>query len=173
MATATTKLSLDSKRIHRQLGRLTTPGALAAFMLARLPLALAAGVRLDQADERNCVASLPGGWRTRNPFGTTYWAAQGMAAELATGVHGMVYCQAAPVPVRMILAGCEGQFTRGCRGRSRYVVDQGDQIRESIERTLATGESLRCPVPVIGYDSEDKQVSEWIFTWAFKARLKK
>ena len=70
--------------------RMLSPWGLRAYMLARLPLALAAGLRVDVLDERACSVSLPGGWRTRNPFGSTYFAAQTMAAEMSTGAPALL-----------------------------------------------------------------------------------
>lgn len=166
-------LALDDAKIAKGMSRMKIPGALHTFSLAKLPLSVAAGLRIDTLDDRECVVSLPGGWRTRNPFGSMYWAAQGMAAEMATGVHGLLYSQAAPVPVRMILSGCEGSFTRMLKGRGRFVFDEADEVRAVIERTLATGEALECATTVKGYDPAGEEVSSWTFTWAFRAKLKR
>lgn len=164
------KLSLDDARIDKALRQMRNPLALLGFNALKMPLGLAAGLKIDHIDARSCTTSMPGGWRTQNPFGSTYWAAQGMAAELATGVHGYVLTQAAPVPVRMILSGCHGEFTRMCKGRSTYVFEQGDAVRARIEETLETGASLTCDTEVVGYDPGGEQVSRWTFTWAFRAR---
>lgn len=163
---------LDDKKIDQGLSTLRRPLVIAGFMGAKMPLGLAAGLRVDTIDRTSCTVSLPGGWRTQNPFGSMYWAAQGMAAEMATGLHGYVLTQAAPVPVRMILAGCEGSFSRMCKGRGSFVFDQGDRVIEAIEQTLVTGESLTCPTEVIGYDPGGEEVSRWTFTWSFRARRK-
>jgi hypothetical protein len=162
---------LDPARIERGLSTIRRPLALWGFNLAKMPMGLAAGLRLDHIDATSCTVSLPGGWRTQNPFGSMYWAAQGMAAEMATGVHGYVLTQAAPVPVRMILAGCQGEFTRMCKGRGRFEFKQGDLVRAQLEQTLRTGESVKCETEVIGYDPAGEQVSRWLFTWAFRAKL--
>ena len=54
-----------------------------------------AGLRVERLDAEVCVVRMPGGWRTRNPFRSTYWAAQGMAGEMSTGVMGFLMTQAA------------------------------------------------------------------------------
>jgi len=94
-----------------------------------------------------------------------------MAAEMATGLHGFVLCEAAPVKVRMILAGCQGTFTHMCKGRGTFSFDQGDRVLEAIESTLRSGESVSVPVDVIGHDAQGTEVSRWVFTWSFRARL--
>ncbi len=165
-------LALDPAKIDAGLRRIQAPLALTAFMAAKMPLGIPAGLRIDRVDRASCTASLPGGWRTQNPFGSMYWAAQGMAAELATGLHGFILCSAAPVPVRMILAGCEGSFGRMCKGRGRFVFSNGQLVEDTILKTLASGESVLCPTEVIGYDLGGEEVSRWTFTWNFRAKLK-
>jgi hypothetical protein len=164
---------LDPARIERGLTTIQRPLALWGFNLVKMPLGLAAGLRIDTIDASSCTVSLPGGWRTQNPFGSMYWAAQGMAAEMATGIHGYVLTQAAPSPVRMILAGCKGEFTRMCKGRGTFVFSQGEHVRAHIEQTLQSGASVNCDTEVLGYDPSGAEVSRWTFTWAFRARLGK
>ena len=141
------------------------------FMAAKMPLGLAAGLRVGDLDAAKCTIVLPGGWRTQNPFGSTYWAAQGMAAELASGLHPFVYAQGATVPVRMILARCAGEFVRMCKTDARFEFHQGELIENAIRSTLSSGENVDCVTEVLGYDAGNELVSRWSFTWAFRAKL--
>lgn len=162
--------TLDDARVAQGFVRLRSRAQMAAFMGWKMPLGLAAGLRVDAIDLNSCVVSMPGGWRTQNPFGSTYWAAQGMAAEMATGLHAYVMSASAPSKVGMILAGCEGGFSKMCKGRSTYRFDQGGQVREAIESTLASGERVSCPVEVVGFDPVGDEISRWTFTWSFRAK---
>lgn len=163
-------VGLDEAKLDAGLRRLRNPMTLVGFQGWKMPLGLAAGLRVDAIDRTSCRVSLPGGWRTQNPFGSMYWAAQGMAAEMATGLHGYVLTSSAPVPVRMILARCEGSFSRMCKGRGTFVFDQGERVIEVIGETLATGASIEAPCEVVGYDPSGEEVSRWVFTWSFRAR---
>ena len=60
------------------------------YLWRMLPLAAFAGLRITRFDAEACTVTLPGGWRTRNPFASTYFAAQAMAAEMSTGAPGLV-----------------------------------------------------------------------------------
>src|SRR3974390_244448 len=62
----------------------------AGYMWAKLPLGAFSGMRLKQLDDQVCRVTLPGGWRTQNPFRSTYFAAQCMAAEMSTGAPALV-----------------------------------------------------------------------------------
>ena len=59
--------------------RMTNPLLLKGFMLAKLPLALFAGLRVRELSDHRCVVTVPYGWRSTNPFRSTYFAALSMA----------------------------------------------------------------------------------------------
>ena len=162
---------LDPTVYARTLARLRSPVAMFGFSLWSMPLAVFTGLRVEELTEARCVVSLPFGWRTQNPFRSMHWAAQGIAAELATALHASASIRAAPVPVRMILARSEAQFTRMCRGRARYVFEQVGAVREALERTLASGASVNVATHVTGYDPDGEVISTWVFEWSFRARL--
>ena len=63
----------------------TNPIGIRAMLWAKLPLAAFAGLRLRKLDDTGAQVSLPAGWKTQNPFRSTYFAAQAMAAEMSTG----------------------------------------------------------------------------------------
>src|ERR1700710_2398497 len=79
--------------------RLKSPLQFRAYMLAKLPLALFAGLRVRELDAGRCAVSVPSGWRSTTPFRSTYFAALSMAAEMTTGALAMMATQLAPQPV--------------------------------------------------------------------------
>ena len=136
-----------------------------------LPLASIAGVRIDAIDSNSTVVSLPGGWRTQNPFRSTYWAAQGMAAEMSTGLIPLAYVKSAPVPIRMILSGTSARFVKMCQGRSVFRHNAGSAVQEAMAETIKSGQSVECELSSVGYDEIGDVVSDWCFIWSFRARL--
>ena len=81
-----------------------------------LPLAAFAGLRITRLDEHACSVRLPGGWRTRNPFGSTYFAAQAMAAEMSTGAPGLALREDAPRSVSMLPVGVRASYLKRLTG---------------------------------------------------------
>jgi hypothetical protein len=136
-----------------------------------MPLGSFAGLRITDVNSNRCVVTLPGGWRTQNPFKSTYWAAQGMAAEMASGVIPMAYVRAADVPIRMILAGVSGDFIKMCKSHSTFTCDVGDLVESAMRKTLQSGQSVTCELKSTGYDAMGDVVSDWTFLWSFRARL--
>src|SRR6478672_235917 len=83
--------------------RMLSPFLMRGYMLAKLPLALVAGLRVRELDRERCVVTVPYGWRTRNPFRSTYFAALSMAAEMSTGALAMMATQLAGRPVALLI----------------------------------------------------------------------
>ena len=55
-------------------------------MLFKLPLAYLGGVRVVSIEKETAIVNITNKWMNQNPFKSMFWAAQGMAAEMATGV---------------------------------------------------------------------------------------
>jgi len=132
-----------------------------------MPAARFAGLRMDNLDEISCVTSIPGGWRSQNPFKTMYWAVQGMGAELATGAAPFAMSRAMPEKLRMFVVGTEATFTKRAKGRISFTCEDVRAAREAIDLSASTGESVDCDMRSIGTDSSGDIVSEWVFKWNF------
>jgi Domain of unknown function (DUF4442) len=140
------------------------------WRLGRLPLAAAAGVRVVSLDDTGAVVRLPGGWRTRNPFGSTYFAAQSMAAEMSTGAPLLALAAGAPEPLTVLVVGLEARFVKKLVGVGSFTCADGAAMRSAVERVAAGGEAERLPVRSVGRDSTEEVVSEWTITWLVKKR---
>jgi hypothetical protein len=150
--------------------RLLDPWSFRAYLWRHLPLAACAGLRLQQLDAAGCTVGLPGGWRTQNPFGSTYFAAQVMAAEMATGAPAMVLVQGAPASVSMLLRGIEAVFTRRILGPSSFAFADLPGIEAAVARAQASGESEAYVGRAVGRGPEGEPASEFRVTWSFKRR---
>ena len=122
---------------------------------------------MDNLDDTSCVTSIPGGWRSQNPFKTMYWAVQGMGAELATGAAPFAMSRAMPEKLRMFVVGTEATFTKRAKGRISVTCEDVRAAREAIDLSASTGESVDCDMRSIGTDSSGDIVSEWVFKWNF------
>tara|TARA_A200000159_G_C7166205_1_gene273419 strand:- start:169 stop:669 length:501 start_codon:yes stop_codon:yes gene_type:complete len=137
------------------------------FTVLTMPAAWFAGLRLDNIDDRACGTSLPGGWRTQNPFKTMYWAVQGMGAELATGAVPFAISRSMSEKLRMFVVGTEAKFVKRAKGRIKFTCDETMKAREAIEESMKTGEPIEIDLRSVGRDDSGEVVSEWIFRWNF------
>ncbi|MEM6455231.1 MAG: DUF4442 domain-containing protein [Acidobacteriota bacterium] len=153
--------------------QLTNPWQLRLFMLTKLPLALIAGLRVHRLDAQTSVTSVPYRWLTTNPFRSTYFAAQAMAAELATGILPTLAVEAAkPDRVAMLIVGMEAQFVKKATGRTFFTCDMGDAFFAAVERACTTGEAQTVAAETIGRDADGNEISRFTFTWSFKKRTR-
>ena len=66
------------------------------FTLLRLPSVWLCGIRVTLLEQSFCEAKVKHRWINQNPFNSMFWAVQGMAAELTTGmllmqeIHGLL-----------------------------------------------------------------------------------
>lgn len=123
-----------------------------------------------RVDDSGAVARLPGGWRTRNPFGSTYFAAQAMAAEMSTGAPLLVLAAGAREPVKVLVVGIEAQFVKKLVGPGLFVCTEGGTLRAVVDRVASGGEAERIGVRSTGRDAHGDVVSEWTISWMVKRR---
>ena len=160
-------MPIDESKLSAEYKGLQGPVKFRLFSLVSMPSARFAGVRLDRIDDEACITSIPGGWRSQNPFRTVYWAAQGMSAELATGAPPFAMSRAMSEKLRMFVVGTEATFTKRAKGRITFTCDEVSAARNAIEQSRVSGESVECDLRSIGRDSSGGVVSEWVFKWNF------
>ena len=99
----------------------TNPLGIRALLWSKLPLAAFAGLRVRRLDETGAEVSLPAGWKTQNPFGSTYFAAQAMAAEMSTGAPALWFIEQSGEKVSSLVTGISAKFTKKATSEARFV----------------------------------------------------
>lgn len=144
-----------------------------AWQWKTLPLAAFAGMRVRSLDEASCTVALPGGWRTQNPFRSTYFAAQAMAAEMSTGAPAMVLLAGAPASVAMLVTGFRAVYKKKIVGESLYTFSGVAAMRAAIDEA-AGGDAPRVFVArTQARDATGDLCSEFEVDWSFKRRAKR
>jgi hypothetical protein len=156
-----------SERLRRQV---LHPWSFWLFQWKTLPLAAAAGLRVRTLDEARCTVSLPGGWRTQNPFRSTYFGAQAMAAEMSTGAPAMVLVGGASASVAMLVREVQGTFVKKIVGPSVFTFEDVASLHAAIERAAASGEAETFVARSIGTTTDGTVAAEFEITWSFKRR---
>ncbi|HXU30707.1 MAG TPA: DUF4442 domain-containing protein [Thermoanaerobaculia bacterium] len=159
----------DSKFLRRARSRLL----MRLFFLGKLPLALFAGLRIEEITAERCAVSVPYGWRSTNPFRSTYFAALAMAAELSTGALAMAAVEASPVPVALLIVGLEAAFEKKAAARTTFTCLAGAEIAATVARAIATGEPQTVRAETIGRLPDGTVAARFAFTWSFKKRAAK
>lgn len=140
------------------------------FMLAKLPLGLFAGLRIKTLERDRCQTTVPYGWRSTNPFQSTYFAAQAMAAELSTGALASLAVDSAPESVAYLIVDIEGTFGKKATSLATFTCEEGERLFAAVAETLVTGEPATAKVETVGRLADGTEVSRFAFTWSFKKR---
>lgn len=143
------------------------------FLLTKLPAAFISGVRVREANEKKCIASVPYKWLSQNPFRSTYFACLSMAAELSTGTLAMAHLYKTDPPVSMLVVKVESEYFKKATGRTYFTCEDGGLFEKAITDTISNGEPTSVKAKSIGRNKEGDVIAEFYVTWSFKARSKK
>ena len=150
--------------------RITNRFLFSLWMFAKLPAALFAGVALRAIDERRCVTTAPYGWRSQNPFRSTYFAVQAMAAELSTGALVLFAAEDQGVPFSTLIVDMRATFGKKAAGLATFTCEGGDAVFAALREAKATGEARSVTLETVGRLADGAEVSRFWFTWSVKAR---
>lgn len=150
--------------------RVLSPLGFRVFLWRQLPLAAFAGLRLRSLDEGGCTVILRGGWRTQNPFRSTYFAAQAMAAEMSTGAPALVLVQGCEARVSLLVTEVRARYTKKIAGESQFTFREIGEMAGTVERAARTGEPATYVARSIGRNETGEVASEFEVTWSFKRK---
>lgn len=150
--------------------RMTSPLLLPLGLLARLPAAFFCGVRLCELTPERCTTTVPYGWRSQNPFRSTYFAAQAMAAEMSTGALVLLAAEDAGTPFSTLILGMQSTFGKKATSLATFTCEDGAAVFDAVRAALATGEPKTVTLSTVGRLADGTEVSRFAFTWSVKAR---
>ncbi|WP_333808525.1 DUF4442 domain-containing protein [Flavobacterium sp.] len=147
-----------------------TPSKLNAFMFFKLPSAFWSGVRVKSISSEVCEVTVKHRWFNQNPFNSMYFAVQAMAAEFTTGALVMLQIKQSGKSISMLVAQNKSIFTKKATGRIIFTCNQGNLIKDTIQKAIDTHEGQTIWLTSIGKNEKDEQVSEMQFQWTIKVR---
>lgn len=173
-AAAVPALSADeAARVERVARDFRSPMKLRAYFSAKLPLALFAGLKVRELTAGRCAVDVPYGWRTTNPFRSTYFAAQSMAAELSTGALVMLAVQSSREPVSMLVANMSASFEKKASDTLTFTCEDGADAFAAVRETLRTGEGVTVPMKTVGRLPDGTVAATFEFVWTMKKKAPK
>jgi hypothetical protein len=150
--------------------QLTHPLKGKLFLLLKLPAAFFSGVRIQSITEEQCVVTVPYKWFSQNPFRSTYFACLAMAAEMTTGVLGLMQVSGRKPAVSMLVVSIEGNFFKKATDVTSFVCEAGKEFERLVDEAIATGEAKTIKAKSIGRSKAGEIVAEFYITWSFKAK---
>ena len=140
------------------------------FLLSKLPSAFFSGVRIKYADESKAIVTIPYKWFSKNPFKSTYFACQSMAAEMSTGVLAMAFTFEQKPAMSMLVIKTEAAYLKKATGVTTFTCEDGPMLKQAIDEAMASGKGTSFAARSIGKDKDGETVAEFTITWSFKAK---
>ena len=162
----------ERQEVHKKFQESVSSFKFGLFLLAKLPSAYFSGVRVVSLSNETCVTSVPYKWFSQNPFQSTYFACQAMAAELSTGLPALMAIEKRNPKISMLVVDMKAQFTKKAVDLSTFSCKDVAKIINAVEECIATGEGRTVEAEVIGLSSKNEEVSKFYFTWSFKQKSK-
>ena len=138
-------------------------------MLFKLPAAWLTGVRILSISDAKCEVKVRFKWINQNPYRSMFWAVQGMAAELTTGMLLTKSIQESNTNISMLLVGNKSNFYKKAVGKIKFICDQGETAKELINLTKKNI-THKAWLKAKGFDETGDIVSEFDFEWSCKKR---
>ncbi len=146
-----------------------TPNQINKWMLFKLPAAWLTGVRILSISDAKCEVKVRFKWINQNPYRSMFWAVQGMAAELTTGMLLTKSIQESNTNISMLLVGNKSNFYKKAVGKIKFICDQGEAAKELINLTKKNI-THKAWLKAKGIDETGDIVSEFDFEWSCKKR---
>ena len=148
-----------------------TPKRVNLFMLLKLPLAYIGGVRVKTLSEEQATVKITHKWMNQNPFKSMFWAAQGMAAEMSTGILVMKAIEDSKENTSMLVTHQEANFYKKATGKILFTCKGGDEIRKAIKMSKQSKEGQVVQLIAEGKNEDGVVVSKFNFGWSLKVKL--
>ena len=142
-----------------------TISSINTFLFFKLPSVWWCGIRVREISKVSCSANVRLGWFNKNPFKSLFWAVQGMAAELTTGILIMQAINESKKNISMLVLNNKANFSKKAKGLISFNCNQGKKINETINRVLETKKSQTVWVKSHGKDESGDVVSSFEFEW--------
>ena len=98
-----------------------------------------------------------------------FWAVQGMAAELTTGMLLTNSIQNSKANISMLLVSNKSSFYKKAVGKLTFTCEEGENAKKLINSTIQNNTS-KAWFKAKGYDETGDLVSEFDFEWSCKKR---
>lgn len=140
------------------------------FLFWKLPAAFFSGIRITVIDEDRSIVSVPYKWLTQNPFRSTYFASLAMAAEMSTGVLGMMHIYKKQPSISMLITNMEASYFKKSTGKTFFLCEAGKEIHQTIEESILSGKPKSIIAKSTGTNQNGELIAEFLFTWSFKVK---
>lgn len=169
---ANASFQIDLQRANKFIGRIKNPILFRLFLITKLPLAFVAGVRISDFSTHTASVNLKYRWINQNPFRSTYFAALAMAAEMPTGLLGMLAIDNSRKSIAILVTNIEAGFVKKAADITTFTCEDGPKFFDAVAETCATGKPVQVRSLSVGRNKAGEEVARFYVTWSLKKRSK-
>ena len=155
---------------HKFQQKMLNPFFFNFFLLLKLPMAFLSGMKLKELSGSHSVVKMKYKYLNKNPFGSIYFACLSMAGELSSGILAASFTYKSSPKISMLVVGMEVEFTKKAVGVITFTCNQGQEINDTIQRSIETGEGQTIEAITIANDESGEKVAEFKIRWSFKSK---
>ena len=100
-----------------------------------------------------------------------FWAVQGMAAELSTGIPIIHEVNNRKIRVSMLVTSNSSKFYKKAVGRIKFECTQFNDVRRVFNSLSQDNQTEKIILNSIGIDEQGDVVSEFSFEWSIKLKF--
>ena len=167
------QFTFDQDSIERIKRHITNKFKFRLMLKMILPMGHKSRMYITSLTEESCSVAVPYNKRNSNPFKSTFWAVQAMAAEMSSGALLIMYTHNQSESIAMLVMNMDGKFVKKAVNVTTFVCNDGLKIKKAIEETIETREPRLIECKMTGKDEKGNDISHFTFTWSVKARNKK
>jgi acyl-coenzyme A thioesterase PaaI-like protein len=143
------------------------------FGFAKIPLLFLTRPTVVEVSDARAEVRIPLSRMTKNHLGSMYFGVLAIGADCAGGVIAMKQIADSGVDISLIFGEFQAKFLRRPEGDVHFSCEEGAQIRELVERTIASGQRESLPVHVtatVPSKSGREPVAEFTLLLSLKRR---
>jgi hypothetical protein len=140
------------------------------FLLFKIPSAYFSGVRVTKLTDDEVISTVKHRWINQNPYKSMYWAVQGMASELTTGILVTKHVMESGKKISMLVTKQTGEFYKKATGKITFSCKDGRNIKDAILKTIKTKEGQTILLTSKGYNESGLEVSSFTYQWSVKVK---
>ncbi|MDG2062487.1 MAG: DUF4442 domain-containing protein [Flavobacteriaceae bacterium] len=142
-----------------------TPSKLNTFTFFKLPSVWWCGIRVTKIENIFCEVKVVHRWINQNPFKSMFWAVQGMAAELTTGVLIMQAIKNSKRKISMLVLNNRANFSKKAKGKILFECNENQILSKAMNQLLETQVPQTIWLTSKGVDQNGDIVSTFEFEW--------
>lgn len=122
---------------------------LRAFGFFKIPMLFFVSPTVVELSDLRCIIRVPLNRRTKNHLNSMYFGALSVGADCAGGLLAMRFIRDQGNKVSLIFKDFHAEFLKRAEGDVFFSCEQGQELKELVQKTMESGERENLPLQVI------------------------